>query len=510
MGAAGRNLFNGKTIRAEFDTDRDEWMFSAVDIVSVLTERPHGHARKHWGTIKFRLKNEENELTTNCSQLKMPAADGKLYKVDVLNKIGAAALADRLRFPRTEQFREWLESFTGGGRRYILKHKEVPVIEVELDTGGSILKVGKLFNGKHLPVGTFNGKNADLPVLRDWWNRRSIPASREGLREFLDAFNMSVPQELLDKSFGLSLSDQYWICPEDTELRWEGINFFHNTFSEDVGNLLFGKNGVGNAGGVILMSPDNTSDGILRKKWKIIDGRRCLIKSGSKPFGQEPANEVLASRICRRLGIPYINYEIMRTDGENYSVCDDFITGDTELVTGWQIRRSVRNENNTSEYDRYLGAAEPLGIPDVRSRTDMMIVLDFIIANTDRHYNNFGLIRNADTLEWLSVAPIYDSGTSMWCKSLHEEIEPLSDKTESKPFENRQIKQIKLVKDLSWLDLDELDGIEDEFAAILKGTTASSPSSEIRNMRLCSALRERIELLRTIIKRTSIGPKGRR
>ena len=498
MGTKGSNVFDGKTIRAEFDPMREEWMFSAVDIVSILTGRPHNLARKQWGMIKYRLGDVENELTTNRGQLKLAASDGKRYTTDVLNKKGALALADRLESPLSSGFKEWLESFEGGRRKHILKHKGVRVVEVELDSGGAISRCGELFNGEHLPVGTNVGKNADLSALREWWSRRSIPASREGLRDFLNAFNMSVPQELLDKSFGLSLSDQYWICPEDSDLTWDEVNFFHNPFSEDVGNMLFGKKGLEDTDGVSLISPDNTSDGILRKKWKIIGGKRCLIKNGSEPFRQEIPNEILASRICERLGIPFIRYEALDIDGEKCSVCEDFITSETELVTAWHLKKLYRKENNVSEYEMYVSIAESFGILDARKRTDMMIVLDFIIANTDRHFNNFGLIRNADTLEWLSVAPIYDSGTSMWCKSLPEDIEPLSEKIESKPFRNRHIKQIELVKDLSWIDFGALDGIEDEFATILNETTATSSLSEIRNKALCSALRKRIDLLRSI------------
>ena len=129
----------------------------------------------------------------------------------------------------------------------------------------------------------------------------------------------------------------------------------------------------------------------------------------------------------------------------------------------------------------------------------MMIVLDFIIVNTDRHYNNFGLIRNADTLEWISVAPIYDSGTSMWCKGFSENMDAKDLKIESKPFRSKHIDQIKLVKDLSWLNIDALDGIEDEYAIILNDSVSDHSEREIRNRRLCNQLRRRIDLLSTLI-----------
>ena len=85
-------------------------------------------------------------------------------------------------------------------------------------------------------------------------------------------------------------------------MRWEEVNFFQNAFSDDVGNILLGRGS--SSGRVSLMSPDNTSDGWLKKKWAILDERRCLMKGGSGATQQEPYNEVLASSVMERLGIP--------------------------------------------------------------------------------------------------------------------------------------------------------------------------------------------------------------
>jgi hypothetical protein len=379
-----------------------------------------------------------------------------------------------------------------------LKHKDVDVIEVELDDGGSIAIVETIFNAAHLPIGTVGDKGVDVRELKDWWSGRSIPASREGLRELLQSVGLYLPQQLLDKSFGLSLSDQYWICPKGEALKWSNINFFHNVFSDDVGDLLFGRTGIKDKNAVSLFSPDNTSDGVLKKKWKIIGGKRCLIKGGTLPNNQEVANEVLAARICKRLGIPFVDYFVLEIDGVKYSVCEDFITGDTELMPAWRIKSLFKKDNNTSDYDAFIAEVEKFGISDARLRIDMMLTLDFIIANTDRHYNNFGVVRDANTLKWISVAPIYDSGTSMWCKEPLGAMNAESLQIESKPFRSRHDKQIKLVKDFSWLNLDALDGIENEYAEILE--SVSDPLGlELRNKKLCMTLRKRIELLRNIV-----------
>lgn len=76
-------LFEDKRIRTAWDEERQEWLFSVVDIVGVLTESVDG--RKYWNKLKQRLRDEGNETVTNCHQLKMTASDGKKRMTDVAN-----------------------------------------------------------------------------------------------------------------------------------------------------------------------------------------------------------------------------------------------------------------------------------------------------------------------------------------------------------------------------------------------------------------------------------------
>ena len=91
-------------------------------------------------------------------------------------------------------------------------------------------------------------------------------------------------------------------------LTWEKVNFFDNDFSDDIGDVLLGTSRK--TSDFDFLSPDNTSDGHLKKRWKIINGKRCLLKSGSEPFRQQPFNEVIASKIMERLGINHVPYDI--------------------------------------------------------------------------------------------------------------------------------------------------------------------------------------------------------
>ena len=374
--------------------------------------------------------------------------------------------------------------------KYILMHREIEVAEIELDELSHITNIYEVYAEEHFPVGTLGKHGVDKTMLAKWWAKRSIPASRSGLRETLDLLHMSVPQELLAKCYGLSLSDQYWISPKDKPLMWKEINFFDNDFSEDVGNLLFGYGEFSDS--MSLISPDNTSDGQLIKKWKIADGKRVLIKGGSNPYQQEPLCEVIASGIAERLCIPHTKYTLLWEHEKPFSVCKDFITSETELVSAYHIMQSRKKPNDLSDYEFYLNCAEQLGVKNIREQTEKMIVLDFLIGNEDRHFNNFGLIRNAVTLEWIGVAPIFDCGTSLWYNTQESLIKPLSPNLPAKPFKKTHREQIKLVKDFSWLDMKKLKGMEEEMEEIL---SQSPYISRERRTVLCDAFCQRAELL---------------
>jgi len=100
------NLFEGKEIRSIWDSEKEEYYFSVVDVVSALTES--NDARKYWSVLKNRLKKEGSELTTFCSQLKMLASDGKMRLRDVLDTKGILRLIESVPSPKAEPFKVWL------------------------------------------------------------------------------------------------------------------------------------------------------------------------------------------------------------------------------------------------------------------------------------------------------------------------------------------------------------------------------------------------------------------
>lgn len=376
-------------------------------------------------------------------------------------------------------------------------HRQIAVAEMELDEAtGSIQRIGTVLAPEHFPLGIPIRKGVpDRAALNEWWTERSIPASRSGLREALEAMEIRSPRILLLRCYGLSLSDQYWICPEGSGLTWETINFFDNAFSDDVGDALFGEPRKNNQ--LNLSSPDNTSDGNLKKRWKIIAGQRYLIKGGSGPFHQQPFNEVIATELMKRLEIPHIPYAVIWNDGAPYSACADFVTRDTELVPAWRIYLTQKKPNDVSVFEHFLRCADALGIPDVRSFLDRMIVLDYLIANEDRHLNNFGAIRDAKTLAWFGMAPIFDSGSSLGYERLPAQIRS-GRGVPCKPFKNDHEAQLKLVRDFSWIRFDRLQDVHEMIVDVLSTEEAADYMDASRIEAIAESVDRRIQHLMDI------------
>lgn len=344
---------------------------------------------------------------------------------------------------------------------YILMNKDVEVLEFSYDNEThTVTKIVCVIHPDYAPLGIIEYKTGiTRKALNNWWKDRSIPASRSRFKEVMIEMDIHSPIELLEKCFGLSLSDQYWIKEKNSIIKWKDINFFENNFSEDMGKLLMGQ--INYSDDLDVFSPDNSSDGNLKKKWKIINDIRYLIKGGNSFNNQEPFNEIVATKLYQRIldQQEYVSYELIQENGMYYSACPTMVNTDEELVSAYYIDRVIKQRGNDSLYIHFLEACNSLNIPNAKLQINKMIVCDYIIANYDRHYRNFGAIRNVNTLEWIGIAPIFDSGSSLWAT---QSTSMIGTPYKCKPFKPSPDSQLELVDDLSWLETNKLDGFEKE------------------------------------------------
>ena len=315
----------------------------------------------------------------------------------------------------------------------------------------------------------------------------------------LHRLNITAPSELLDKAFGLSLSDQYWLKPYNSDISYDDINFFDNEFPyTEFLEASFSKNSKTITSINSLKTPNNTTDGMLKKAWVIKNGTRYLLKGGYKNELLQPFNEVLASEICRRLGFDHVEYTLDIYKDTVVSICPCFITKDTELITCYQIRNDVKRHNNIEDYEEYIKVLENNGIKAARIKMENMYILDFLIMNEDRHLNNFGIIRDVNTLKWLDVAPIFDNGQSLNIEYFDEEELHISGEGrlfyEVRPFDEI----IKVVKDIKRIDTKSLDGVVEWFDELLHQYQHLTGFSNTRINRLCMILNRQINKLKKL------------
>ena len=126
-------LFESQQIRTEWDVEAEKWWFSIIDVVAVLTDQPdYTRARKYWSVLKLRLKNEGSQLATNCSQLKLTAADGKKYLTDVADTEQILRLIQSIPSKRAEPFKLWLAE-VGRERLDQLQDPELSIEQAMVD-----------------------------------------------------------------------------------------------------------------------------------------------------------------------------------------------------------------------------------------------------------------------------------------------------------------------------------------------------------------------------------------
>ena len=318
---------------------------------------------------------------------------------------------------------------------YQLMHKDIEVADIELDENGEIKKLIRVINVDHFPFGTAPKEGRLNPSgLKRWWKNRRIPYTRDEIGLLSKAYPDEMPlSKLLLACKGHSLSDCYWIREGSSQESFSDFNFFENGFRLDLGDALMGKPATGC---VSFLSPDASSEGNLKKRWKIINGKRTLLKAGTPPHQYEIFNEVIASEVMSYFGIPHVDYYLYVENGELYSACEDFVGYSQDFVTAYMIYEAGGKRNDESDYAFLLRRYKELGIENAEIALQQMLLVDYLLGNEDRHLNNFGLLRDAKTLRFLGVAPVFDTGSSL-CFTKNDEALIFSSPSSWKPFATR-------------------------------------------------------------------------
>lgn len=366
---------------------------------------------------------------------------------------------------------------------YTLMHKDDRVAELVFEpASGAVITVSQVITETLLPIGTAGSDD----YLKSWWYRRAVPVTQGHIMKLLSHIGFMTPQAYLLRNLGLSLTDAYWVKPLDSGLMWKDVSLFSNEFDDVVGAGHFaGLHGEVDFSNIEERFPSGSTKGNVPKSWICMDDRRYLVKGVEKDNTQQIFNEVVGSYIHRKQNkFEFVDYQFYTIDyghGKRLGVSAEAFTNENlEFISALELINAYKREHKgASDYDLFVAACAEGGLDreEVRAFLDYQILTDFVITNTDRNYENFGVLRDAGTLEFVKLAPIFDSGNSMFydLDMSHGTLELNNIPVDS--FADNEVGLIKLVKDPSILDLDKLL-TNDELSQVL--ASSNRTPGEIR------------------------------
>lgn len=279
---------------------------------------------------------------------------------------------------------------------YTIMNKDTPIITFQLrDVTNNIYEV----------VGD---KKVDYPkmTIKEFVGLRKPCKNRKFLQELLESMQIFTTSGYLDVALGLSLNDTLWIRPTNSSLQWSDVNLYDNEFNEVVSHFAF--NGVGLKGmHMATVSPEFTTNGMLPKCWKRVNGTIYLYKggtTGASNTGNEPYSEYFASQILDAMGMDgYTTYKL--------DVYHDTLVSTCELFTSKEAGYApICNLYNPSDF---LDIVKLYDQHNLRAELNDLMVFDVLICNEDRHLNNYGFLIDNDSYDIEGRSPIFDNGNGI-------------------------------------------------------------------------------------------------
>jgi hypothetical protein len=307
--------------------------------------------------------------------------------------------------------------------QYELRMYDTPLLEFKLEEKGISLTAETTTvpnEQKHLlPL--------DLQLIDEgvlgWLRHRVIPKNRAFVEEILKTLGLSVgnTKGIIDVCKGLSLNDSYWIVPQGFDGTFAKANLYENRFSEILSLVAY--TGVGATIEAFTASPELTTNGMLPKAWRLIEYDGIYLykggTSGAANTGNEPYSEYYAYQIARAMGLNAVQYDLENWKGILASKCRLFTDINTAYVP---IGRIVRTGGLRAVAFYYEEQGE-----DFYEALCSMLVFDAVVYNTDRHFGNFGILRDNRSGALIAPAPLFDHGLSLFNFAMRDDIENLDE-----------------------------------------------------------------------------------
>ena len=380
-------------------------------------------ARLEKGITQIELAKMIGTQRSNICRLESGAQNPS---IDTLLKI-SAALGKKIDFDLSDKEETVVQ-------KYILKLYDTELVRFTLADYGleglkaELISVNKE-NEKLLPYGLeLTGEG-----ILNWLKSRVVPKNRRFVEEILATFGLNAndTKGIIDVCKGLSLNDSYWVVDEDFRGRFADYNLYENRFSEILSLVAY--TGAQQSRGRFTTSPELTTGGALPKAWRFIEGDGIYLYKGGNDIltygGNEPYSEYYASQIAEQMGLNAVHYDLENWKGILASKCKLFNSIDVSYVPIWRVIPDITLKKAIDYYDS-LGA-------DFGEQIRSMLAFDALIYNEDRHFGNFGLLRDNRTGEFVAPAPMFDHGHSLFSQAAPEKFDDLEaySKTLTTPYD---------------------------------------------------------------------------
>lgn len=293
---------------------------------------------------------------------------------------------------------------------YLLKQGDTPLLQFSANSALRDADYKLLWINKDKQQLLPHGLTTTPEGIRSWINLRVIPKNRAFANNLLAKCGLSSnrPLDIIACSKGLSLDDCYWVVDENDPSTFENTNLYDNRLSRLLAQVAF--TGYGSSiRSSFVSSPEFTTNGMLPKCWRRINGKIYLYKGGTVGFanaGFEPYSEYYAADIAHALGINAINYDIHQWKGTLCSSCELFTSNEFSFVPAANVIKQGGWPTVVSEY-------QTMDAPFQEALSDM-VAFDALICNTDRHLNNFGFLAENKTNTIVAPAPLFDHGNALF------------------------------------------------------------------------------------------------
>ena len=260
-------------------------------------------------------------------------------------------------------------------------------------------------NAALAPIGFFL-KEQPKDVQNEWLTAflesRKAPKHRRHIQEILTQYQCNDLKGFIDVTHAVSLNDVFWVKGAESSLSWADVSLYRNEFDQLISIAAF--DGTMSSTVLSSSSPEFGTDGYYAKCWVREGEKIFLYKRGSDLFETEQYSEYLAYQVALKICPDAVPYDLTHYHGRVVSKCELFTNENVGLV------KAARVFGGEKPIPAMLSYFESIGSADTFRR---MCILDAIILNPDRHYGNFGVLFDTDTMQVLRMAPVFDNNRAL-------------------------------------------------------------------------------------------------